>query len=111
MRRDLGRLGAKARLSKLSKRERKSIARKASKVAAIRRSKAAAARAQLKSPAARLSALLPADCTKKPQAFSRCGRRGSKRRRGPGGGRLIQVVELVESEMPSLEGTLRVLLK
>jgi hypothetical protein len=47
--RDLGLLGAKARMSKLSKRELKKIARTASKVAALKRSKAAAARAQTQS--------------------------------------------------------------
>lgn len=48
--RELGKRGAKARMLKLGKRERKKIARKASKVAAIKRSKAAAARAQVGSP-------------------------------------------------------------
>jgi hypothetical protein len=47
--RELGRRGAKARMLKLGKRERKKIARHASKIAAIKRSKRAAAQAQLQS--------------------------------------------------------------
>ncbi|KRR09567.1 hypothetical protein CQ12_13855 [Bradyrhizobium jicamae] len=57
--RELGRRGAKARMLKLGKRERKKVARKASKIAAVKRSKAAAARAKLQSPASHLSALAP----------------------------------------------------
>jgi hypothetical protein len=48
---ELGKRGAKARMLKLGKRERKKIARVASKAAAIKRTKAAAARAQLQSEA------------------------------------------------------------
>jgi hypothetical protein len=50
--RELGRRGAKARMAKLGKRQRKKIARIASKAAAIKRSKAAAARAQPETSAA-----------------------------------------------------------
>jgi hypothetical protein len=55
--RELGKRGAKARMLKLGKRERKKIARKASKIAAIKRTKAAAARTQLGSRTDHLSAL------------------------------------------------------
>lgn len=44
--RELGKRGAKARMLKLGKRERKKIAKHASKIAAIKRTKAAAAQVQ-----------------------------------------------------------------
>jgi hypothetical protein len=47
--RELGKRGAKARMHKLGKRERKKIAKHASKFAAIKRSERAAARAQTQS--------------------------------------------------------------